>query len=118
MDVFIGVLGLAAKSIPGKKDNDPIKDNIEDSKVPMTVLDAIQEHIVNESNPSESTLREWTKACRALLKEYAMTEYHRNQLVDIKRIISSKNRELGDTIDMTLFSRCAFWPGKILFTRF
>jgi len=47
-----------------------------------------------------------------------MTEYHRNQLVNIKRVITSKNRALGDSIDMGLFSRCAFWPGKIAFSRY
>jgi len=118
MEAFAAVLALAAKAGAGKKEEDIIKLQTEDAKVPMFTLDAIEEHMAIDPNPSNETLVAWAKGVKNLLREYAMTEYHRNQLVNIKRFITSKNRDLGDSIDMVLFSRCAFWPGKIAFSRY
>jgi len=111
-------LALAAKADTGRKEEYIVKLQMDDAKVPMLTLDAIEEHMAVDPNPSNETLVAWAGAVKNLLREYAMTEYHRNQLVNIKRVITSKNRDLGDSIDMVLFSRCAFWPGKIAFSRY
>jgi len=118
MEAFAAVLALAAKAGTGKQEEDVVKLQMDDAKVPMKILDAIEAHMAVEPNPSNETLVKWAGGVKGLLQEYAMTEYHRNQLVNIKRFITSKNRDLGDSIDMVLFSRCAFWPGKIAFSRY
>ena len=118
MEAFVAVLSLAAKAGTGTKEENVVKLQMDDAKIPMKILDAIERHISAESSPNKETLIAWTDAVKDLLQEYAMTEYHRNQIVNIKRVITSHNRNLGDTIDTSLFSRCSFWPGKIAFSRY
>jgi len=118
MEAFAIVLSLAAKAGTGTKEEDVVKLQMDDAKVPMKILDAIERHISVESEPSKASLVSWTNAVKDLLQEYAMTEYHRNQVVNIKRVITSKDANLGNSIDMSLFSRCSFWPGKIAFSRY
>jgi len=118
MEAFVAVLGLAAKAGTGTKEEDVVKLQMDDAKVPMKILDAIERHISVDSSPNKETLVAWANAVKDLLQEYAMTEYHRNQIVNIKRVITSKDANLGNSIDMSLFSRCSFWPGKIAFSRY
>jgi hypothetical protein len=118
MEAFVAVLSLAAKAGTGAKEEDVVKLQMDDAKVPMKILDAIEKHISVESAPSKEALVAWADAVKDLLQEYAMTEYHRNQILNIKRVITSKDANLGNSIDMSLFSRCAFWAGKIAFSRY
>jgi hypothetical protein len=118
MEAFVAVLSLAAKAGTGTNEENVVKLQMDDAKVPMKILDAIERHISIESSPNKETLVAWADAVKDLLQEYAMTEYHRNQIVNIKRVITSHNRNLGDSIDTSLFSRCSFWPGKIAFSRY
>jgi hypothetical protein len=118
MEAFVAVLSLAAKAGAGAKEEDALKLQMDDAKVPMKILDAIERHISVETEPSKTTLVSWANAVKDLLQEYAMTEYHRNQIINIKRVITSKDANLGNSIDMSLFSRCTFWAGKIAFSRY
>jgi len=120
MASFAAVLGLVANAIPGKKDEkerDIISIQMEDSGVPMKILTAIEEHIAVETSPSTSVLEQWTKACEDLIEIYAMCDEHYDQLVNIKKFITSKNPELGNRINLDRFSKCALYPGKIAFAR-
>ena len=118
MEAFVAVLSLAAKAGTGTKEENVVKLQMDDAKVPMKILDAIERHISVEATPSKETLVAWANAVKYLLQEYAMTEYHRNQIINIKRVITSKDANLGNSIDISLFSRCSFWPGKIAFSRY
>lgn len=118
MEAFVAVLSLAAKAGTGAKEEDIVKLQMDDAKVPMKILDAIERHISVDTAPSRETLITWADAVKDLLQEYAMTEYHRNQILTIKRVITSKDANLGNSIDTSLFSRCTFWPGKIAFSRY
>ena len=118
MEAFVAVLSLAAKAGTGTKEENVVKLQMDDAKVPMKILDAIERHISVEATPSKETLVAWANAVKDLLQEYAMTEYHRNQIINIKRVITSKDANLGNSIDISLFSRCTFWAGKIAFSRY
>jgi len=118
MEAFAIVLSLAAKAGTGTKEEDVVKLQMEDAKIPMKILDAIERHMSAEPEPSMATIVSWSNAVKDLLQEYAMTEYHRNQIINIKRVITSKDANLGNSIDISLFSRCTFWAGKIAFSRF
>ena len=117
MEAFAVVLGLASKVVPGAKQEDFIQVIKDEGKVPMKILDAIEKHIDAEPNPSKDTLKAWTMALTDLLEEYAMTDGHRMQIVNIKKVITAKDRSLGDSINIGRFSRCALFPGKIAFWR-
>ena len=117
MEAFAVVLGLASKVVPGAKQDDLFQVIKDEGKVPMKILDAIEKHIDAEPNPSHDTLKAWVTALTDLLEEYAMTDGHRMQIVNIKKVITARDRSLGDSINIGRFSRCALYPGKIAFWR-
>lgn len=117
MEAFAAVFALAAKVVPGGKQEDIIQVIKDEGKFPMKILDAMEKHVAADQNPSKETLKVWTTALTDLLEEYAMTDGHRMQIVSIKKFITSKDKDLGDSIDIGRFSRCALFPGKIAFWR-
>lgn len=105
MESFIAVLELAVKTIGGAYPDYRNKE-LDDRGLWTFVLDAIEKHIAAELNPSPDTLSVWAGAASGLMNEYAMCEDEKNQLINIKQVITSHNSSLGDSIDMSLFSTC------------
>ena len=105
MESFIAVLELATKTI-GRAYPDYRNNDIDDRGLWTFVLDAIEKHITAEPAPSPDTLSVWAAGAVGLMNEYAMCEDEKNQLINIKQVITSHNNSLGDSIDMSLFSTC------------
>ena len=73
MEAFVAVLSLAAKAGTGTKEENVVKLQMDDAKIPMKILDAIERHMSAETSPNKETLLAWSNAVKDLLQEYAMT---------------------------------------------
>ena len=96
MESFIAVLELAVKTIGGAYPD--YRNNVDQRGLWTSVLDAIEKHNAAEPNPSPDTLSVWAAAANGLMNEYAMCEDEKNQLINIKQVITSHNSSIGDSI--------------------
>ena len=102
-------IGQVAGSFADKFDG-----QMNDSSVPTEVCDQAFKLLQTE------TLENYVKAakmCTWLIELYAMNSIHKDQLKNMKKIIDGKNpmitQNLVCRMDLSRFSMCAFYPGKI-----
>jgi hypothetical protein len=86
-----------------------------DAEVPRRAFENIE--AVLDTYMDEHTAEKVVNTCKKLLAGYAMEAKRRKQLEKARDFIVVLFPELAKEIDMSLFSQCAFWEGKIALYR-
>lgn len=66
---------------------------------------------------TKDTARKITNTCKKLLEYYAMDSGRKKQFEKFRDEIKNFNQDMAKEIDISLFSQCAFWEGKIALYR-
>ena len=94
---------------------DYIDSSWSDAEVPRRAFENID--AVLDTYMDERTAEKVVNTCKKLLAGYAMEAKRRKQLEKARDFILVLFPELAKEIDMSLFSQCAFWEGKIALYR-
>jgi hypothetical protein len=86
-----------------------------DADVPRLAFANIES--VLDTYMDEHTAEKVVNTCKKLLAGYAMEAKRRKQFEKVRDFILVSFPELAKEIDMSLFSQCAFWEGKIALYR-
>ena len=86
-----------------------------DTDVPRLAFENIE--AVLDTYMDEHTAEKVVNTCKKLLAGYAMEAKRRKQFEKARDFILVLFPELAKEIDMSLFSQCAFWEGKIALYR-
>lgn len=106
------------KLAPPKKSRnvgDYVDSSWNDGDVPQKAINAMES--VLDMNLSEETAQKMTNTCKKLLEYYAMKAERRKQLEKIRDAILISYSDMAHEIDMSLFSQCAWFEGKIALYR-
>ena len=87
-----------------------------DSDVPRFALSRVYDTI-HKPNVTKEEYTKIANTCSKLLEHYAMEARRQEELQTIKEKIHLHHPELASKIDVSKFSRCAFWEGKIALFR-
>ena len=87
-----------------------------DSDVPRFALSRVYDTI-HKPNVTKEEYTKIANTCSKLLEHYAMEARRQEELQTIKEQIHLHHPELASKIDVSKFSRCAFWEGKIALFR-
>jgi len=98
-----------------KEVGDYIDSSWSDAEVPRRAFENID--AVLDTYMDERTAEKVVNTCKKLLAGYAMEAKRRKQLEKARDFILVLFPELAKEIDMSLFSQCAFWEGKIALYR-
>jgi len=94
---------------------DYIDSSWSDTDVPKLAFQNIE--AVLDTYMDEHTAEKVVNTCKKLLAGYAMEAKRRKQFEKARDFILVLFPELAKEIDMSLFSQCAFWEGKIALYR-
>jgi len=94
---------------------DYIDSSWSDAEVPRRAFENIE--AVLDTYMDERTAEKVVNTCKKLLAGYAMEAKRRKQFEKARDFILVLFPELAKEIDMSLFSQCAFWEGKIALYR-
>ena len=86
-----------------------------DTDVPRLAFENIE--AVLDTYMDEHTAEKVVNTCKKLLAGYAMEAKRRKQFEKARDFILVLFPDLAKEIDMSLFSQCAFWEGKIALYR-
>jgi hypothetical protein len=86
-----------------------------DADVPRLAFENIE--AVLDTYMDEHTAEKVVNTCKKLLAGYAMEAKRRKQFEKARDFILVLFPDLAKEIDMSLFSQCAFWEGKIALYR-
>jgi hypothetical protein len=86
-----------------------------DADVPRLAFENIES--VLDTYMDEHTAEKVVNTCKKLLAGYAMEAKRRKQFEKARDFIFVSFPDLAKEIDMSLFSQCAFWEGKIALYR-
>lgn len=98
-----------------KEVGDWIDSSWSDTDVPRLAFENIE--AVLDTYMDEHTAEKVVNTCKKLLAGYAMEAKRRKQFEKARDFILVSFPELAKEIDMSLFSQCAFWEGKIALYR-
>ena len=86
-----------------------------DADVPRLAFENIE--AVLDPYMDEHTAEKVANTCKRLLTGYAMEAKRRKQFEKVRDFMVVSFPDLAKDIDMSLFSQCAFWEGKIALYR-
>ena len=86
-----------------------------DADVPRLAFENIE--AVMDPYMDEHTAEKVVNTCKRLLAGYAMEAKRRKQFEKVRDFMVVSFPDLAQEIDMSLFSQCAFWEGKIALYR-
>ena len=86
-----------------------------DADVPRLAFENID--AVLDTYMDEHTAEKVVNTCKRLLAGYAMEAKRRKQFEKVRDFMVVSFPDLAQEIDMSLFSQCAFWEGKIALYR-
>ena len=86
-----------------------------DADVPRLAFENIE--AVLDTYMDEHTAEKVVNTCKRLLAGYAMEAKRRKQFEKVRDFMLVSFPDLAQEIDMSLFSQCAFWEGKIALYR-
>ena len=86
-----------------------------DADVPRLAFENIE--AVLDTYMDEHTAEKVVNTCKRLLVGYAMEAKRRKQFEKVRDFMVVSFPDLAQEIDMSLFSQCAFWEGKIALYR-
>ena len=86
-----------------------------DADVPRLAFENID--AVLDPYMDEHTAEKVVNTCKRLLAGYAMEAKRRKQFEKVRDFMVVSFPDLAQEIDMSLFSQCAFWEGKIALYR-
>ena len=86
-----------------------------DADVPRLAFENID--AVLDPYMDEHTAEKVVNTCKRLLAGYAMDAKRRKQFEKVRDFMVVSFPDLAQEIDMSLFSQCAFWEGKIALYR-
>ena len=86
-----------------------------DADVPRLAFENID--AVLDPYMDEHTAEKVVNTCKKLLAGYAMEAKRRKQFEKVRDFMVVSFPDLAQEIDMSLFSQCAFWEGKIALYR-
>jgi len=86
-----------------------------DADVPRLAFENIE--AVLDTYMDEHTAEKVVNTCKKLLAGYAMEAKRRKQFEKARDFILVSFPDLANEIDISLFSQCAFWEGKIALYR-
>ena len=86
-----------------------------DADVPKLAFENIE--AVLDPYMDEHTAEKVVNTCKRLLAGYAMEAKRRKQFEKVRDFMVVSFPDLAQEIDMSLFSQCAFWEGKIALYR-
>ena len=86
-----------------------------DADVPRLAFENIE--AVLDTYMDEHTAEKVVNTCKRLLAGYAMEAKRRKQFEKVRDFMVVSFPDLAQEIDMSLFSQCAFWEGRIALYR-
>lgn len=86
-----------------------------DADVPRLAFENIES--VLDTYMDEHTAEKVVNTCKRLLEGYAMESKRRKQFEKVRDFMLVSFPDKAKDIDMSLFSQCAFWEGKIALYR-
>ena len=98
-----------------RKADDWIDSAWSDADVPKLAFENIE--AVMDPYMDEHTAEKVVNTCKKLLAGYAMEAKRRKQFEKVRDFMVVSFPDLAKEIDMSLFSQCAFWEGKIALYR-
>ena len=98
-----------------RKADDWIDSAWSDADVPRLAFENID--AVLDPYMDEHTAEKVVNTCKRLLAGYAMEAKRRKQFEKVRDFMVVSFPDLAQEIDMSLFSQCAFWEGKIALYR-
>jgi hypothetical protein len=98
-----------------KEVGDWIDSSWSDADVPRLAFQNIES--VLDTYMDEHTAEKVVNTCKKLLAGYAMDAKRRKQFEKVRDFMVVSFPDLAKDIDMSLFSQCAFWEGKIALYR-
>ena len=98
-----------------RKADDWIDSAWSDADVPRLAFENID--AVLDPYMDEHTAEKVANTCKRLLAGYAMEAKRRKQFEKVRDFMVVSFPDLAQEIDMSLFSQCAFWEGKIALYR-
>jgi len=98
-----------------RKADDWIDSTWSDADVPRLAFENIE--AVLDTYMDEHTAEKVVNTCKRLLAGYAMEAKRRKQFEKVRDFMVVSFPDLAQEIDMSLFSQCAFWEGKIALYR-
>lgn len=116
---------IGSKKVESKKEHvipvkvrevgDWIDSSWNDADVPKLAFENIE--AVMDTYMDEHTAEKVVNTCKKLLVSYAMAASRRKQLEKVRDRLLVSFPKLAKEIDMSLFSQCALWEGKIALYR-
>ena len=98
-----------------RKADDWIDSAWSDADVPRLAFENIE--AVLDPYMDEHTAEKVVNTCKRLLAGYAMEAKRRKQFEKVRDFMVVSFPDLAKEIDMSLFSQCAFWEGRIALYR-
>jgi hypothetical protein len=98
-----------------KEVGDWIDSSWSDADVPKLAFENIES--VMDTYMDEHTAEKVVNTCKKLLAGYAMEAKRRKQFEQVRDLLLVLFPDLAKEIDMSLFSQCSFWEGKIALYR-
>jgi hypothetical protein len=95
--------------------SDWIDSSWNDADVPKFAFEKIES--VLDPYMDENTAEKVVNTCKRLLAGYAMESKRRKQFEKVRDFMLVSFPDMAKEIDMSLFSQCAFWEGKIALYR-
>ena len=87
-----------------------------DSKTPGMAIDKMETELALMDPPEEVYMR-CKNTCKKLLQYFSMESRRKQEIQRIKDAIAAYDKDLADDIDLSLFSTCALWEGRIALYR-
>ena len=106
---------IPTKCVKVKEVGDWIDSAWSDADVPKLAFENID--AVLDPYMDEHTAEKVVNTCKRLLAGYAMEAKRRKQFEKVRDFMVVSFPDLAQEIDMSLFSQCAFWEGKIALYR-
>ena len=106
---------IPTKCVKTRKADDWIDSAWSDADVPRLAFENID--AVLDPYMDEHTAEKVVNTCKRLLAGYAMEAKRRKQFEKVRDFMVVSFPDLAQEIDMSLFSQCSFWEGKIALYR-
>jgi len=106
---------IPTKCVKVKEVGDWIDSSWSDADVPKLAFENIES--VMDTYMDEHTAEKVVNTCKKLLAGYAMEAKRRKQFEQVRDLLLVLFPDLAKEIDMSLFSQCSFWEGKIALYR-
>jgi predicted DNA-binding protein (UPF0278 family) len=91
--------------------------SLPETRVPMVAIERMNERINTGCKIEERTLRKVTNTCKRLIELFAMERGRKEQINKIKEIVARHDKDMADEIDLSRFSTCQWYEGRIALFR-